>query len=189
MQPPPKRAKKLTAQERFAPGLNKAYATVGKAVQPELYIGPSEPGGKNDTLYIAGTEIGAKAWTPAGVFTAVSDLANDAQLPIRGTQHTQRYIDAHHLLLTHPEITKVAGHSLGAAVANDLAADMPNSGDYQWYLFNTPEISFGDTDAPNLHKFADQFDPVAFMSWESKGKSLNPLSSDARYSVPHSYED
>ena len=157
--------------------LDKAYANISKARNPNIYIGSTD--NKGDTLVIAGSQ---PPWTTQGV----TDWGlNDPLIPIIGTQHTQRYVDATRYLRKHPEVQYVVGHSLGAAVGNDVQVAFP---DKAYYLFNTPEISFGESDRPNVHRYADELDPVAMGSWSSKGKSVNPFARGVRYSVPHSYQ-
>ena len=95
------------------------------------YAAPQGFSQTGTTMYIRGTD-----WAH-GVSTLASDLRDDMLLPmsgitipgvgITGTRATTKYKQAKRWLDAHPDTETIVGHSLGAAVAEDLgqARDIP----------------------------------------------------------------
>ena len=77
-------------------GLDRAYASANKTFVA------------GDTLYVAGT-------------SNLRDVMDDTLIPLGQTRRSQRYGQAEMTLKAMPQVRKVVGHSLGGAVALELA--------------------------------------------------------------------
>ena len=113
-----------------------------------------------NTLYISGTQV-----------TSAQDLLDDIGLPFRGAGMSQRYQDAAQVLDEHPEITRVVGHSLGAAVAERLAADRG----LEKELYAAPRFSWQHDE--HAHKYWG--DPISFFDFGASSTwspTVNPHS-------------
>lgn len=100
------------------------------------------------------------------------DLLDDAQLPFHRVKKTRRYMDARYMFHTSPiRPTRVVGHSLGGAVANQLRKD--EGVDYE--LYNAPV--WGGRKSERGHHHRHRLDPVSmFDRWaDSEGFiTMNP---------------
>ena len=74
----------------------------------EAYALPDRVFIYNHTMYVAGT-------------SQPRDVVDDLILPFNEVRMTHRYRVAEYLLNSHPGVTRITGHSLGAAVAEELA--------------------------------------------------------------------
>lgn len=94
------------------------------------------------TLYIAGT----RPWRLDGL----RDVADDFALPIVGASHSNRYQQAS---LASSGVTRLVGHSLGAAVAQEMASrDRSLSG-----------IAYGGPTSGSLRTVRGSYDPVGWL--------------------------
>ena len=82
-------------------GLDKAYGLESGSFVPE-----------GDTLYVAGTKN-------------LRDVWDDLKIPFGLTSWADRYQQADRVLDASPQIRRVVGHSLGGAVALELAKNHP----------------------------------------------------------------
>ena len=95
------------------------------------YDSPSGLYKTGKTLYISGTT------GKDGSITR--DIIDDLiHLPSRRAEHTEKYKDAIKMLEQSPEITRLAGHSLGAAVVNTLNQNFPNR--FETTTYATPAV-------------------------------------------------
>ena len=95
------------------------------------YDSPSGLYKTGKTLYISGTT------GKDGSITR--DIIDDLiHLPSRRAEHTEKYKDAIKMLEQSPEITRLAGHSLGAAVVNTLDQNFPNR--FETTTYATPAV-------------------------------------------------
>lgn len=96
----------------------------------------------NETLFIAGT-------------SSLRDVVDDLLLPTAGVRHTARYKAVVRKMRQHPGIERVVGHSLGAAVAKQIAEDYG----LRYELFANP--GFNPFGGVNIHHHAMRGDPIA----------------------------
>jgi pimeloyl-ACP methyl ester carboxylesterase len=111
-----------------------------------------------DTLYVAGT-------------SSLRDAADDLLIPLGLTRFTKRYSQAERALGANPKIRKVTGHSLGGAVALELASRHPG---LETRTYGAPVAS-----ATKGERYRSWGDPVASLDFGAKtsfSKSLNPHS-------------
>ena len=95
------------------------------------YDSPSGLYKTGKTLYISGTT------GKDGSITR--DILDDLiHLPSRGAERTEKYKDVMKMLEQSPEITRLAGHSLGAAVVNTLNQNFPNR--FETTTYATPAV-------------------------------------------------
>ena len=95
------------------------------------YDSPSGLYKTGKTLYISGTT------GKDGSIT--QDILDDLiHLPSRSAERTEKYKDAIKMLEQSPEITRLAGHSLGAAVVNTLDQNFPNR--FETTTYATPAV-------------------------------------------------
>ena len=95
------------------------------------YDSPSGLYKTGKTLYISGTT------GKDGSITR--DILDDLiHLPSRSAERTEKYKDAIKMLEQSPEITRLAGHSLGAAVVNTLDQNFPNR--FETTTYATPAV-------------------------------------------------
>lgn len=113
---------------------------------------------QDGVLYVAGTNP-----------TRMRDLLDDALLPLGGVKRTARYDDAIHAMRGR-KIQKVVGHSLGAAVAKQVAADY----DVDASFYALPGITL----RPDRRSHRQWFDPVSLFDRGAKRHrpTLNPHS-------------
>lgn len=109
-------------------------------------------------MYIAGTNpLNAR------------DIADDVMLPFSGSAATRRYKIVRRALDAHPEVTRLVGHSLGAAVAERLAQE--RGLDHE--LYSAPRISWQN----DSHSHRHWLDPVSVLDRGAQGTwspNLNP---------------
>lgn len=109
-------------------------------------------------MYIAGTN-------PANA----RDIYDDISLPFSGAAASRRYKIARRVLDVHPEITRLVGHSLGAAVAERLALERGLAKE----LYGAPRISW----ARDSHSHRYWLDPVSMLDRGAQGSwapNFNP---------------
>ena len=95
------------------------------------YDSPSGLYKTGKTLYISGTT------GKDGSITR--DILDDLiHLPSRNAENTEKYKDALKMLEQSPEITRIIGHSLGAAVVNTLNQNFPNR--FETTTYATPAV-------------------------------------------------
>lgn len=120
-------------------------------------------------MYVAGT-------------ASLTDVVDDISLlPIQQTHLSQRYRDAESVLLANRQITKVRGHSLGGAVANELKKAFPQ---LDVAVYAAP-AGFAEPLQPGVRAFAHPGDPVA---WLSGAEYIAPLRSSGGLLPSHSFE-
>ena len=115
-----------------------------------------------DTLFVAGTK-------------SLQDVWDDIKIPFGLTSFSDRYQQADRVLEANPQIRRVVGHSLGGAVALELAQNHPRIGSTETY--GAPVFSCEGSDQRNRH----WLDPVAML--DSGADTTVP-----RGFNPHSYQ-
>jgi len=96
-------------------------------------------------MYIAGTRL------DRGISAAAQDLWDDVKIPFGYTSQSQRFEQAQRALI--PGIHKLVGHSLGGAVALELAAKHG----LQSEVYGTPVASASASAMRHRHPF----DPIS----------------------------
>lgn len=138
-----------------ADGLTNAYANPDR-----VYI-------YGNTLYIAGTNP-----------TNLRDVLADATLPWGGARGSLQMTAAKRALTDHRGIARVVGHSLGGAVAFEIAKQYP---DVDAVLFNAPMGQLENW-PPNVRSLRHPLDPVSMI-----GQNMETVA-DAT-GDPHGYQD
>ena len=135
------------------------------------YDSPSGLYKTGKTLYISGTT------GKDGSITR--DILDDLiHLPSRNAENTEKYKDAIKMLEQSPEITRLAGHSLGAAVVNTLNQNFPNR--FETTTYATPAVKpirKGKQD-PKHRDWRNPNDPVSVLDGyaiTSDFNDTNPL--------------
>ena len=124
------------------------------------YSLPSRVMVAGNTMYIAGTSF-------------ASDVADWPKIPRGQIRNSNRWHTATSILDKHPEVTRLVGHSLGATVAEALAADRGLQRD----LYNNPKVSW----KADKHSHRHYFDPISMFD---RGSQSNMPSSWN----PHAYD-
>ncbi len=135
------------------------------------YDSPSGLYKTGKTLYISGTT------GKDGSITR--DILDDLiHLPTRNAENTEKYKDAIKMLEQSPEISRIIGHSLGAAVVNTLDQNFPNR--FETTTYATPAVKpkrKGKQD-PKHRDFRNPNDPVSILDGyaiTSDFNDTNPL--------------
>ena len=115
-----------------------------------------------DTLFVAGTK-------------SLQDVWDDLKIPFGLTSFSDRYKQADRVLEANPQIRRVVGHSLGGAVALELAKNHPRLRATETY--GAPVFSFEGSDQRHRH----WLDPVAML--DSGADTTVPQELN-----PHSYQ-
>ena len=120
------------------------------------YDSPSGLYKTGKTLYISGTT------GKDGSITR--DILDDLiHLPTRNAENTEKYKDAIKMLEQSPEISRIIGHSLGAAVVNTLDQNFPNK--FETTTYATPAVKpkrKGKQD-PRHRDWRNPNDPVSML--------------------------
>jgi pimeloyl-ACP methyl ester carboxylesterase len=136
--------KRLTDAE----GLSKAYG-----ISEGTYT-------EGDTLYVAGTKSLRDAW-------------DDLKIPFGLTSKGERYQNASLVLSKMPQVKRIVGHSLGGAIALELAEKKG----LQSVTYGAPVMS-----TKGGERFKQALDPIAIFDWGAK----TALATSAN---PHSYAE
>ena len=126
-------------------GLDRAYASANKTFVA------------GDTLYVAGT-------------SNLRDVMDDTLIPLGQTRHSQRYGQAERTLKAMPQVRRVIGHSLGGAVALQLAKDHG----LESRTFGAPVLSFSGGE--RYRNYGDPISTTDFGAHTSYAPRLNPHS-------------
>ena len=147
-------------RQRNEEGLRRAYASKDGT----FVVG--------DTEYVAGTN----PFDPR-------DLLDDLMIPFNMTRNGHRYGQAEKTLREHPEVTRLIGHSLGAATSSALQKAYYGKRDLHVVGYGSPELKVSSLPTPDTVQFRHGGDPISGLDGEamSIGSSLNPF-------VAHNYE-
>jgi pimeloyl-ACP methyl ester carboxylesterase len=115
-----------------------------------------------DTLFVAGTK-------------SLRDVWDDLKIPFGLTSWSDRYQQADRVLEASPQVRRVVGHSLGGAVALELAQNHPRL--KQTETYGAPVFSFEGSSQRHRH----WLDPVAML--DSGADTTVPQGLN-----PHSYQ-
>ena len=89
-----------------------------------------------------------KAGKTLDIGSITRDMIDDLiHLPSRRAENTEKYTDAIKMLEQSPEITRLAGHSLGAAVVNTLDQNFPSRCETTTYA--TPAVNLKEKGVKN----------------------------------------
>ena len=132
------------------------------------YDSPSGLYKTGKTLYISGTT------GKDGSITR--DILDDLiHLPSRSAENTEKYKDAIKMLEQSPEITRIIGHSLGAAVVNTLNQNFPNR--FESTTYATPAVKpkrkKGEKQDPRRRDWRNPNDPVSVLDGYAITSSFN----------------
>lgn len=148
---PPRPSRTETDQQRAArlaqdtAGLRAAYRT------PERWVVVG------NTLYVAGT-------------SRPQDVVDDLLLPSGGITWTRKWREVEHAFLANQHVTRVVGHSLGAAAAHELKRKYH----LRYHLYANPGFNFGRID-PNITRH--NWDFISLFDRRSQSvpsSSMNP---------------
>lgn len=125
------------------------------------------------TLYVSGTQINPN--NPTGITGTLGDIADDIfRVPTNTLAGTARYRAITRILHDNPNITRLSGHSLGAATAHQWISDHKG-----WkgsaMLYNSPEISWTHSD-PRVRSARHYLDPISVLDRAASDSwpGLNP---------------
>ena len=142
------------------------------------YDSPSGLYKTGKTLYISGTT------GKDGSITR--DILDDLiHLPSRNAENTEKYKDAIKMLEQSPEITRIIGHSLGAAVVNTLNQNFPNR--FESTTYATPAVKpkrKGKQD-PRRRDWRNPNDPVSILD----GYAITSDFNDTNPLVSHGFQN
>lgn len=132
---------------------------------------------ENNTLYISGTH-------------SISDAITDLTIPIGNLRNTARYRMSRDILEYNRNITRVVGHSLGAAIGTDLIIDRNArtslQDDLTGRFVNLRGRMYGSPTLfshPNIQYYRHPFDPVSIANF-----GLDTQQTPFYLGNPHSYE-
>ena len=130
------------------------------------YDSPSGLYKVNKTLYISGTT------GKDGSITR--DILDDLiHLPSRNAENTEKYKDAIKMLEKSPEITRIIGHSLGAAVVNTLDQNFPNRFETTTYATPAVKPKRKGKQNPKHRDWRNPNDPVSVLDGYAITSSFN----------------
>ena len=130
------------------------------------YDSPSGLYKTGKTLYISGTT------GKDGSITR--DILDDLiHLPSRGAERTEKYKDAINMLEKSPEITRIIGHSLGAAVVNTLDQDFPNRIETTTYATPAVKPKRKGKQDPRRRDWRNPNDPVSALDGYAITSTIN----------------
>ena len=128
------------------------------------YDSPSGLYKTGKTLYISGTT------GKDGSITR--DILDDLiHLPSRSAENTEKYKDAIKMLEQSPEITRIIGHSLGAAVVNTLNQNFPNR--FETTTYATLAVKRKGKQDPRRRDWRNPNDPVSVLDGYAITSSFN----------------
>lgn len=153
-----------------AEGLRKAYASPDK-----IFV-------DGNRMYVAGTTpspLGSDLQTTVkNTSEFLQDWRDNIQkLPWNLTKSTKRYRQAYNALMKNPQVTTIIGHSLGAAVTNELGVSSGSR--YKTRSYAAPVFRWDLPNDDDHLRFRTEGDPVAIMDrWAItvRKDSWNPLS-------------
>lgn len=122
------------------------------------------------TMYISGTHPNASNRT--------SDYMTDLAIPLHLLATTHRYKQAAYHLSLHPEVKTLVGHSLGGAIAQELAA----ANGMHARVYGAPTLFGRD----GVEYYRHTGDPVSVTNWVGALFGHSPHST-ARLGNPHSF--
>ena len=123
-------------------------------------------------MYISGTH-------------SLSDVSIWHTIPLHTLTKTARYKQAEQTLSLYPEIHTIVGHSLGAAIGQELVGVTPSIKKAR--LYGSPTILLH----PKIEYYRHNFDPVSMMNvnmgpWGTKPEG-SFLYQSLKFGNPHSY--
>ena len=142
------------------------------------YDSPSGLYKTGKTLYISGTT------GKDGSITR--DILDDLiHLPSRSAENTEKYKDAIKMLEKSPEITRIIGHSLGAAVVNTLDQNFPNRFETTTYATPAVKPKRKGKQNPKHRDWRNPNDPVSVLD----GYAITSDFNDTNPLVAHGFQN
>ena len=142
------------------------------------YDSPSGLYKTGKTLYISGTT------GKDGSITR--DILDDLiHLPSRSAENTEKYKDAIKMLEKSPEITRIIGHSLGAAVVNTLDQNFPNRFETTTYATPAVKPKRKGKQNPKHRDYRNPNDPVSVLD----GYAITSDFNDTNPLVAHGFQN